>query len=48
MKNYDKDITSSYLTYLDVNNLYGWAMSQKSLVNGFKWVEKLSRFNENS
>ena len=46
MKNYDKDITSSYLTYLDANNLYGWAMSQKLLVNGFKWVEKLSRFNE--
>ena len=48
MKNYDKDITSSYLAYLDANNLYGWAMSQKLMVNGFKWVEKsrLSRFNE--
>ena len=23
--------------YLDANNLYGWAMSQKLLVNGFKW-----------
>ena len=46
MKNYDKDITSSYLTYLDANNLYGWAISQKLPVNGFKWVEKLSRLNE--
>ena len=46
MKNYDKNIESSYLTYLDANNLYGWAMSQKLPVNGFKWVEKsrLSRF----
>ena len=48
MKNYDKDIISSYLMYLDANNLYGLAMSQKLLVNGFKWIEKsrLSRFNE--
>ena len=47
MKNYDKDIISSYLKYLD-DNLYGWAMSQKLSVNGFKWIEKsrLSTFNE--
>ena len=32
--------------YLDANNLYGWEMSQKLPVNGFKWAEKLSRFNE--
>ena len=24
MKNYNKDITSSYLIYLGANNLYGW------------------------
>ena len=40
MKNYDRDIISSYLMYLDANNLYGWAMSQKLAANGFKWVEK--------
>ena len=32
--------------HLDANNLYGWEMSQKLPVNGFKWVEKLSNFNE--
>ena len=32
--------------YLDANNLYGWAMSQKLPVNGFKWVNNLSRFNK--
>ena len=42
MKNYDKNTTSSYVMYLDANNLYGWAMSQKLLVDGFEWVEQLS------
>ena len=32
--------------HLDTNNLYGWEMSQKLPLNGFKWVEKLSNFNE--
>ena len=46
IKNHDKSIESSYLMYLDANNLYGWAMSQKLPVNGFKWEDDLSRFNE--
>ena len=46
MNNYDKSIKSSYLMYLDANNLYGWAMSKKLPVNGFKWENDLSRFNE--
>ena len=46
MENYDKNKESSYIEYLDVNNLYEWAMSQNLPVNGFKQVEKLSRFNE--
>ena len=46
MKNYNEDIISTYLMYLDANNLYGWAMSQKLTVNGFKWVKNLSQFNE--
>ena len=46
MKNYDKNIESSYLMYLDVDNLYGWVMSQKLPVDGFKRIKKLSEFNE--
>ena len=46
MKNYNKNIESLYLLYLDANNLYGWAVSQKLPVNGFKWLNDLSRFNE--
>ena len=36
MKNYDKSKESSYIQYLNANNLYGGAISQKLLVNGFK------------
>ena len=46
MENYDENKESSYIEYLDANNLYGWAMSQKLPVNGFKWVEDTSRINE--
>ena len=46
MKNYDKNEELSYLEYLDANNLYGWVMCKKLSVNGFKWVTKLDKFNE--
>ena len=48
MKNYDKNIKSSYRNYLDANNLCGWAVSQKLPVNGFKSVKKddQTKFNE--
>ena len=48
MKNYDKNNESSYIEYLDANNLYGRAIPPKLPVNGFKWVKKkkLSELNE--
>ena len=45
-KNYDKNKGSSYIQYLDANNLYAWAMSQKLPVNGFKWVKNTSKLDE--
>ena len=46
MKNYDKNKESSFLIYVDANNLYGWPTSKKLPVDGFKWVDDLSLFTE--
>ena len=46
MKYYDKNKELSYLQYWDVNNLYGWAMSQKLSKTSFEWIEDTSQFNE--
>ena len=36
---YDPNQESTYIQYLDANNLYGWAMSQPLPTCGFKWVD---------
>ena len=41
-----KSKESSYLRYWDLNNLYGWSVSQKLSLNDFKWVEHISKINE--
>ena len=46
MKNYDKYKESSYIQYLDTNNFYGWAMSQKLPVDSFKLKKNMLKFNE--
>ena len=48
MKNYNNNKESSYIQYLDANNLYGWAISKKLPVKGFKWLDndKINEINE--
>ena len=54
MKNYNNNEESSYIQYFDANNLYGWAMSKKLPVTGFKWTDNniidkefIKNYNEN-
>ena len=37
---FDAKEPSKYITYLDANNLYGWAMIKPLPTHGFKWMEK--------
>ena len=39
MKHYDKNKELPYLQYWNINNLYGWVMSQKLPVNNFERIE---------
>ena len=47
MNNYNKNKESSYIQYLDGNNLHGMAMSEKLPVKGFKWMFDISEIDEN-
>ena len=46
MRDYDKNKESSYIQYLDANNLYGKAMTEKLPVRGFRWMTDISRMDE--
>ena len=46
MKDYDRKKKSSYIQYLDANNLYGKAMTEKLPVRGLKWVNDILEINE--
>ena len=39
--NYDKEKPEKYIIYLDINNLYGRAMSQYLPYGSFKWVLRI-------
>ena len=46
IKNYDKNKESSYIQYLDANDLYGWVISQKLPADVFKWKKNILKSNE--
>ena len=46
MNDYGNKNKSSYIQYLDANNLYGKAMTEKLPVRGFKWMEDISKIDE--
>ena len=39
MKDYDPDQPTKYISYLDANNLYGWAMCKPLPTKGFRWMK---------
>ena len=45
MKNYDPKKLSEFIIYLDMNNLYGWAMSEYLTYGGFKWLKNFDEFD---
>ena len=47
-ENYDPKKPSTFITYLDMNNLYGWAMSEYLPYGGFEWLKNVDGFDVNS
>ena len=48
MNDYDPEKPSTFITYLDMNNLYGWAMSEYLPYGEFEWLENIDEFDINS
>ena len=46
MKNHDENKESSYIQYLDANNLHGWAISKKLPIKRFKFARNVSNIDE--
>jgi len=47
LPDFDPTKDTTYIAYLDANNLYGWSMSQFLPVGGFQWLkeEEVAQFN---
>ena len=47
MKNYDPSKQSEFISYQDMNNLYGWEMSEYFPCEEFKWLKNVDNFDAN-
>ena len=45
MNDYEPKKPSTFTSYLDMNNLYGWAMSEYLPYERFKWLKNADEFN---
>ena len=45
MNDYDPKKPSTFISQLDMNNLYGWAMSEYLPYEGFKWLKNIDKFD---
>ena len=45
MSDYDSNKPSTFITYLDKNNLYGWSMTEYLPYGEFKWFEKVDKLD---
>ena len=45
MNDYNPKKQSTFISYLDMNNLHGWAMSEYLPYGGFKWLKNIDEFD---
>ena len=45
MNDYDPEKPSTFITYLDKNDLYGWSMNEYVPYKKFEWLENIDEFN---
>ena len=46
MNDYDPKKPSTFISYLDMNNLYGWAISEYLPYEGSEWLKSVDEFDE--
>ena len=48
LNDYNPEKSSTFISYLDRNNLYGWAMSEYLPYGRFKWLKNIDKFDKMS